>query len=143
MTNLRESLEGPAPCHFESRRAFRRREKSRRVIERQYWKNPSGSWHPNAAQKMRTKIDDEKRQLAAPLVCSLEGFRARFLAAPEGTAALSRKTPFAVIPAKAGVQPWTPAYAGVTEWRLFITFGGPQAHGALEMTVGSSCYESC
>jgi len=24
------------------------------------------------------------------------------------------KTPFAVIPAKAGIQAWTPAYAGVT-----------------------------
>ncbi len=39
-------------------------------------------------------------------------FRARFLAS------LSRKTPFAVIPAKAGIESWTPAYAGVTEWRL-------------------------
>ena len=46
-------------------------------------------------------------------------------------APLSRKTPSAVIPAKAGIQRWTPAYAGVTEWRLFITFGGPQAHGNL------------
>ena len=51
---------------------------------------------------------------------------ARFLAAPEGTAAASRKTPFAVIPTKAGIQPWTPAYAGVTAGRLFIRFGGPQ-----------------
>ena len=42
--------------------------------------------------------------------------------------------PNAVIPAKAGIQPWTAAYAGVTAWRLFITLGGPRAHGTLSMT---------
>jgi len=52
----------------------------------------------------------------------------------DSSLALSRKTPFAVIPAKAGIQAWTPAYAGVTERRLFITFGGPQAHEDLRMT---------
>jgi len=42
---------------------------------------------------------------------------------------LSREMPLAVIPAKAGIQPWTPAYAGVTEWSLFIPSAGRRPMG--------------